>query len=77
MTELIEALNSINDVIGFIENNTVEIFHVNVGGVDYTLDNTSLDVLAAVTCPSGSAGADGLCGKIIAKTFCTLLKWHK
>jgi hypothetical protein len=63
MTELLEALSSINEVIEFMQNNTATIFQVTVDGVEYTLESTSVDFVTTVTCPSGYAGADGLCGK--------------
>jgi hypothetical protein len=63
MTELLEALTSINEVIEFMQNNTESIFQVTVDGVEYTLENTSVDFVGTVACPSGYAGADGLCGE--------------
>jgi hypothetical protein len=63
MKELLQALGSINDAIEYIQNNTESIFQVTVNGVDYTLENTSVDFVATVTCPNGYAGADGMCGK--------------
>jgi hypothetical protein len=62
MQELLQALGSINDAIEYMQNDTESIFQVSVNGVDYTLENTTLDFVGTVMCPNGYAGADGLCG---------------
>ncbi|XP_053380924.1 uncharacterized protein LOC128549011 [Mercenaria mercenaria] len=68
MTELLIALNAITEVIEFIQNNTASIFQVTVDGVDYTLASDTASIVATVTCPSGYAGADGLCAKCAVGT---------
>ncbi|XP_060604924.1 sushi, von Willebrand factor type A, EGF and pentraxin domain-containing protein 1-like [Ruditapes philippinarum] len=69
MKELLQALGSINDAIEYIQNNTESIFQVTVNGVDYTLENTSVDFVATVTCPNGYAGADGMCAHCPVGTY--------
>ncbi|XP_060604925.1 signal peptide, CUB and EGF-like domain-containing protein 1 [Ruditapes philippinarum] len=69
MTELIEALTSLNEAIEFMQNNTESVFQVVANGVEYTLANTSVDFVGTVTCPSGYAGADGLCTQCPVGTY--------
>ncbi|XP_060570713.1 uncharacterized protein LOC132729006, partial [Ruditapes philippinarum] len=69
MQELLHALGSINDAIEYMQNDTESIFQVSVNGVDYTLENTTLDFVGTVSCPNGYAGADGLCAQCPVGTY--------
>ena len=64
MTEFLEAINAINELITYIQDNTATVFDVEVDGVQYTVDTGTLNVVGQIHCEQGYAGTDGVCGKL-------------
>jgi hypothetical protein len=63
LQEVIDALNRLEQTAQYIQNNTHELFDVTIDGVTYTVADDSLNIDAGVTCNSGFAPYDGICGK--------------
>ncbi|XP_053380160.1 sushi, von Willebrand factor type A, EGF and pentraxin domain-containing protein 1-like [Mercenaria mercenaria] len=61
LKELIDAISFLELTAQYIQNNTNELFDVNVSGVTYTADVDSLTFGARVTCNSGFVPLDGIC----------------
>lgn len=49
----------------YIDNNTNEVFNLNLDGNTYTASENSLRQVGIVQCVPGNAAVDGLCSKFI------------